>query len=591
MFATSSSLVALALSASASAFVAPGSFPSHAHDHTTHSVRSLPNGVKVKAYHPKTTFETFETGIDNPLAKRGFRNAHWKDAGLTYLGQRLGNETVFFKSGFHGKTASHIYAKQQFNGIPVANMVAHTSLNKDGKVVAFSSNFAKPSKIADPTPSFATDDAARKAIKFLKAHHVGEKPTLKYLALEDGALALTHVVRLTLDDDGHLVDAFVDAHNGDLHAITDYTVNLVMQVLPIHKQQPGDGFETVEVPHEWNERGDFGGSTHMTYGNNVVSYEEPNYTTGETADGEFNYHFDAGIDPTEGDGTNLARTNTFYLVNTMHDILYRYGFDEDSYNFQDDNFGRGGAGGDLVTVSVHDPAGMNNADMSTPPDGASAHMRMYLWDITSPRRDGALDNDIVVHEFTHGLTNRMVGGGSAMCLQTTESGGLGEGWSDAMAEWTEQSPDVRDFSMGAYVIGDRPEGIRSHLYSRDGGVNPLTYGDLANMDEVHSIGEVWANVLHNVLAALVDAHGWADDAKENADAAGGNAVYLHLFLDSLPLTPCNPTFPDARAAWIQADQDRYGGENKCTLWKAFASRGLGVNANDHQNDFSVPEGC
>ncbi|EJD33999.1 hypothetical protein AURDEDRAFT_109334 [Auricularia subglabra TFB-10046 SS5] len=447
-------------------------------------------------------------------------------------------------------------------------MVAHTPLNKDGKVVAFSSNFAKPSKIADPTPSFATDDAARKAIKFLKAHHVGEKPTLKYLALEDGALALTHVVRLTLDDDGHLVDAFVDAHNGDLHAITDYTVNLVMQVLPIHKQQPGDGFETVEVPHEWNERGDFGGSTHMTYGNNVVSYEEPNYTTGETADGEFNYHFDADIDPTEGDGTN-----TFYLVNTMHDILYRYGFDEDSYNFQDDNFGRGGAGSDLVTVSVHDPAGMNNADMSTPPDGASAHMRMYLWDITSPRRDGALDNDIVVHEFTHGLTNRMVGGGSAMCLQTTESGGLGQGWSNAMAEWTEQSPDVRDF------------------YSRDGAVNPLTYGDLANMDEVHSIGEVWVNVLHNVLAALVDAHGWADDAKENADAAGGNAVYLHLFLDSLPLTPCNPTFPDARAAWIQADQDRYGGENKCTLWKAFASRGLGVNANDHQNNFSVPEGC
>lgn len=67
-------------------------------------------------------------------------------------------------------------------------------------------------------------------------------------------------------------------------------------------------------------------------------------------------------------------------------------------------------------------------------------------------RDGALENDIVVHENTHGMTNRMTGGGTAACLQTTESAGLGEGmhdgfsfhlvsqeicrlgWSDAVAE-------------------------------------------------------------------------------------------------------------------------------------------------------------
>ncbi len=42
-------------------------------------------------------------------------------------------------------------------------------------------------------------------------------------------------------------------------------------------------------------------------------------------------------------------------------------------------------------------------------------------------RDGALENDIVVHENTHGMTNRMTGGGTAACLQTTESAGLGEG--------------------------------------------------------------------------------------------------------------------------------------------------------------------
>jgi hypothetical protein len=40
----------------------------------------------------------------------------------------------------------------------------------------------------------------------------------------------------------------------------------------------------------------------------------------------------------------------------------------------------------------------------------------------------------VVHENTHGITNRMTGGGTGRCLQTTEAGGMGEGWSDAFAE-------------------------------------------------------------------------------------------------------------------------------------------------------------
>ena len=75
---------------------------------------------------------------------------------------------------------------------------------------------------------------------------------------------------------------------------------------------------------------------------------------------------------------------------------------------------------------------------------------MFLWTFTTvshiinsnwtssktpvqPERDGALENDIVTHEMTHGVTNRMTGGGTGRCLQTTEAGGMGEGWSDTMA--------------------------------------------------------------------------------------------------------------------------------------------------------------
>ena len=55
------------------------------------------------------------------------------------------------------------------------------------------------------------------------------------------------------------------------------------------------------------------------------------------------------------------------------------------------------------------------------------------------------------------------------------------------------------------------------------------------------IGEVWANVLHNVYAALVEGFGWDADFKTNADSDKGNVVFMHLFIDSLALQPCNPT--------------------------------------------------
>jgi len=48
----------------------------------------------------------------------------------------------------------------------------------------------------------------------------------------------------------------------------------------------------------------------------------------------------------------------------------------------------------------------------------------------------------------------------------------------------------------------------------------------------------------------------------------------------------------ARDAWIQADVNRYAGANKCILWKAFASRGLGSKAAaNHNDDFTLPSGC
>ncbi|THH06562.1 hypothetical protein EW146_g9575 [Bondarzewia mesenterica] len=216
---------------------------------------------------------------------------------------------------------------------------------------------------------------------------------------------------------------------------------------------------------------------------------------------------------------------------------------------------------------------------------------MFLWDMTNPERDGALENDIIVHENMHGVTNLMTGGGTGRCLQTTEACGMREGWSDTMADWTEQtSSPIVDYVLGQYVTNNAA-GIRSHPYSTSTATNPLNYSSLQTLSEVHAIGEVWANTLHNVLTALVSVHGFSSTARTDPSGTAGNVVFLHLFIDALPLQPCNPTFLTARDAIIQADANRFAGANRCILWTAFASRGLGVNATNHVNDATVPSDC
>jgi extracellular elastinolytic metalloproteinase len=58
----------------------------------------------------------------------------------------------------------------------------------------------------------------------------------------------------------------------------------------------------------------------------------------------------------------------------------------------------------------------------------------------------------------------------------------------------------------------------------------------------------------------------------------GNTLALQLIVDGFKIQPCRPSFFDARDAIIQADQLRTGGKNACTIWKSFASVGLGSDA-------------
>ena len=60
---------------------------------------------------------------------------------------------------------------------------------------------------------------------------------------------------------------------------------------------------------------------------------------------------------------NNTVSQLFYTSNMVHDMFYRYGFDEVSGNFQQFNFERGGKGGDAVIANAQDGSGFNNANL------------------------------------------------------------------------------------------------------------------------------------------------------------------------------------------------------------------------------------
>ncbi|KAJ3505748.1 hypothetical protein NLJ89_g7254 [Agrocybe chaxingu] len=600
-------------------FVSLGAALSTADRHATRRSVNIGSDLIIEAYHPPSTFETFNTGVDHPLSKRATFSL--SDAAMAFTGSRLSKTAsdMVFRSGFSSRLADHAYLSQIHDGIPFANAVANVAFNKDNRVTSFGSSFVDFTSVASSTPSIELSAAIPMAEQALNGKFNEHPATLEYFAKPDGTAVLTHVIQVENEELGTFFEAFVDAHSGELVSVTDFVSKASYLVLPMDRESLEEGFETLVDPQDveaspvgWHNTGT--ANTTTTSGNNALVFKtSASFTSSQTSDDlNFEYVQNPSAAPTVQVNVDAARVNAFYVVNSMHDLTYRQIwihrgprcpsfvgvfefltlFAKEAFNFQVNNFGKGGRGNDQVQVSVQDSSGTNNANFATPGDGQPGRMRMYLWTMTTPGRDGALENDIVIHEMTHGITNRMTGGGTGRCLQTAEAGGMGEGWSDAMADWNEKtSSEVPDY--GTWPV--RHQQARRYSpqppYSTNASVNSLRYSSLQTRTQVHAIGEVWANMLHNVYANLVGALGWSATARTDPTGTEGNVVFLHLFLDALTIQPCNPTFITARDAWIQADVDRYQGANACLIWKAFASRGLGVGAANHIDNTEVPAEC
>ncbi|TEB17453.1 hypothetical protein FA13DRAFT_1804360 [Coprinellus micaceus] len=539
----------------------------------THRERIIGRGLKVTAYHPSSNFKAF--GAEGEAIPTTAAN-----------GSSLGfaDDAVAWRSGFTDGTTANAYLRQQHDGVPFANAVCNMAI-QDGKVVSWGNSLidVESASIAPSTPSLKWAEVLPSVENQLDAQKNEQDPTLEYF-----------------NADGAFYEAYVDAHTGDLVSVTDFVAHAQYTVLPITKVDFREGLEVVTDPQDleasplgWHTLQQGGAEQTTTSGNNVVAFRGQSLVAQSAAGLVFNSRYNDNQQPNTQANIQAAVTNAFFVINSLHDVTYRYGFTEEAFNFQVNNLGNGGQARDRVEISVQDASGTNNANFATPPDGQPGQCRMFIWTLTNPNRDGTMENDIIIHEFTHGVTNRLTGGGTGRCLQTTEAGGLGEGWGDAMADWFAQtSADTRDFAVGGYVTNNA-NGIRSAPYSTNAQTNPLTFASLRNLREVHQIGEVWANILHNVYAGLVEEKGFSADKLTNPDGPEGNIVYMRLFIASLAVQPCNPTFVQARDAWIQADQNLFNGANRCTLFKAFASRGLGLRASSRalQDNADIPADC
>ncbi|HEY7043694.1 MAG TPA: M36 family metallopeptidase, partial [Nocardioidaceae bacterium] len=314
--------------------------------------------------------------------------------------------------------------------------------------------------------------------------------------------------------------------------------------------------------------------------------------------------------------TNRAQnaTQVFYFVNTWHDHLARapIGFTEAAGNFQKVNASHKGKGGDPVMAQTDDGASVDhglpdgdhvdNAFMDTPPDGRSPRMAMFLQhlpftsypdgDEWAPTNVGD-EADTVYHEYTHGLSNRLVVDASGRStLGDVQAGAMGEAWSDwyAMDYLVQQglqkdrpaSGDVVLFQYdGEGVSLDRTEPIDCAVGATTprcpggatghrGGYTYADYGKVGGAPEVHDDGEIWGQTLWDLRSRL------------------GSRTSESLVTRAMELSPANPSFLDERNAILLADMAVFGGRHQNAIWGVFAHRGMGYFAGAIDGDDTTP---
>ena len=314
---------------------------------------------------------------------------------------------------------THLYLSQQLGGIDVFNAGASLATDRDGRLVSFGDRLVRRlrARSAVRAPVLSGAEAVARA-----AAHLGlplaagltelrrpgglmraaifapggisrdEIPVrLEYVPRED-AVKLAWNVVIRTPDGRHWWNLHVDARSGEVLRQDDWIDHDSYRVFPAPLVSPDEGprsllagpADPVASPFGWHDtNGAPGAEFTDTRGNNVSAQEDAdaNDTGGHRPSGGASLVFDAPLDLSlqPGNYRDASIANLFYWNNRVHDVLHHHGFDEPAGNFQQNNYGHGGAGGDPVQADDLDGADVDNAQFGTPPDGSPPRMEMFLW--------------------------------------------------------------------------------------------------------------------------------------------------------------------------------------------------------------------
>jgi extracellular elastinolytic metalloproteinase len=559
---------------------------------------------------------------------------------------------------------AHLQWEQVYRGIPVFGPGLRANVAADGRLINVGEAALPDPGVSSIEPRLSALDAVLAAARAANAAVAPGQPSEprgseRAVAFTSGDLAsltlfggdrLAWRVRLHADPT-HVYDAVVDASTG----ASLYRVNMVKEAVPAHvfENYPGAPFGGTRIladltpwlssssalvgpyAHVYSDAGDnidgFPPDGSVTMADEIppaspASWDYP-YTAAAASTGQH-------CPPSPGCSWNAFApgfswtmnrgqegTQLFYYVNRYHDHLRDtpgIGFGTGSHNFE---------GIDAVQAQVDDGAGTegglpqceptdytNNAYALPVPEGQPLLLQFYLW---TSRCSGGTANDvnpaddalIVDHEYTHGMTNRLVTDASGSpALNGPQPGAMDEG----LADWYSLDFLVgRGLEMDTATPGQLKAGVyesselRSQPFDCPIGADPLrcpgagaagsggyTYGDFGRIffngaslqPEVHADGEIWVETLWDLRTRMIAAHG----------AATGLTRTDALVTDGLRLSPADPTYLNMRDAILQANANRGYGDS-ALIWSVFAARGMGARATStgagdtHPiQDFSLP---
>ncbi len=294
--------------------------------------------------------------------------------------------------------STNVILEQQIDGLRLVGAYAKGLLDAQGRLVqVIDATVSAPSSLAKP----AASDREALAAAMAELGYDGPAP-----ALSNGNGNLKKFARGTDFHREPSVEriAYVDADTGSVLAgflvetwsvrrnQLDHTiVNAAGRVVSVERRTNNDRYnvyvedpskgpqQVVTGPGTWLGAG--AQTTNNITGANAHAYRDADANnapdSGGTAvgNGDFLTAANLTVAPTTADNQAVAVQNLFYLNNIAHDVLAGHGFNVGAGNFE---------GNDPVNAEAQDGSGVDNANFSTPADGSSPRMQMYLWTGSGP---------------------------------------------------------------------------------------------------------------------------------------------------------------------------------------------------------------